>query len=189
MGRAKSGLHKLAARGLIPKRADGKFDLDAVRSAIASNTDPSRQPDAFTPVHGPENGERSAQNAGPSAEVVAQASQDALLATTRVREILKAEGIVVSADDPLTFNHARTAETIVKVWQRDTLHDEAKKKLIPAEEAGRRWADEIVKLRARLLAIPGDVALELSHMTKHEISVVDRIVRDAMAEAAGTDAA
>jgi hypothetical protein len=39
LGRAKSGLHKLAAKGQIPQRDDGKFDLDAVRSALASNTE------------------------------------------------------------------------------------------------------------------------------------------------------
>lgn len=179
LGRAKSGLHKLAAKGQIPKAADGTFDLEAVKAALAANTEPTRQREVFSPVLSAVNGER----------VVSQAAQDALLATTRVREILKAEGIEVSAAEPLTFNHARTAETIVKVWQRDLLHDEAKGRLINADEAGRRWADEVVKLRARLLAIPGDVALELNHLSKHEIAVIDRVVRDAMAEASGASAA
>ncbi|KAB1069247.1 hypothetical protein [Methylobacterium planeticum] len=183
LGRAKSGLHKLAAKGQIPKRADGTFDLDAVRAALAANTDPARQPGAFTPVHEPENRERDA----PPAAIVAQASAEAQLATTRIREILMAEG--VETDGSLTFNHARTAEKIVQTWQRDQAHAEAQGRLIDAEVAGRRWDDEIVKLRARLLAIPGDVALELSHLTKHDVSVIDRIVRDVMTAIADEAAA
>ena len=187
LGRGKSGLHKLAAKGSIPRREDGKFDLDAVRSAIAANTEPSRQAKPFTPVHGSGNSERTVPLGEAACAVVSQATVEAHLATTRVREILLAEGIDVG-DQPLSFNDARTAETIVKVWQRDQLHAEAKGRLIDAEEAGRRWADEIVKLRARLLAIPGDCALELSHLTKHDVSVIDRIVRDAMEAVAGDDA-
>ena len=52
--------------------------------------------------------------------------------------------------------------------------------LIDAEAAGRRWDDEIVKLRSRLLAVPGDVALALPHLTKHDLAEVDRVLRDAM---------
>lgn len=185
LGRAKSGLHKLAAKGQIPQRDDGKFDLDAVRSALASNTDPSRQGEAFTAVHHPENGERTARPSEPLPSVAAQASVEAQLAVTRIREILAAEGVVIAPGEALTFNHARTAEKIVQTWQRDQAHAEAKGRVIDAEAAGRRWADEIVKLRARMLAVPGDCALELSHLTKHEVSVIDRIVRDAMDQAAG----
>lgn len=184
LDRAKSGLHKLAAKGQIPKLADGSFDEAAVRAALAANTDPARQPGAFSPVHGAENGERPA----PSAAIVAQATAEAQLATTRVREILLAEGIILGEGEPLTFNHARTAEKIVQTWQRDQAHAKEAERLIDAEAAGRRWADEVAKLRARLLAIPGDIALELSHLSKHDLSVVDRVVRDAMAAGAGDDA-
>ncbi|KQP62784.1 hypothetical protein [Methylobacterium sp. Leaf112] len=183
LGRAKSGLHKLAAKGQIPQRDDGKFDLEAVRLALVSNTDPSRQGEAFAGGHQPVNGERLARTVEPAPDVAAQASVEAQLAVTRIREILLAEGVGV--DGPLTFNHARTAEKIVQTWQRDQAHAEAKGKVVDAETAGRRWADEIVKLGARMLAIPGDCALELSHLTKHEVSVIDRIVRDAMDQAAG----
>ncbi|KAB1071511.1 hypothetical protein [Methylobacterium planeticum] len=57
-------------------------------------------------------------------------------------------------------------------------------RLIDAEEAGARWDDEIVKLRARLLAVPGEVALSLPHLTKHDVSEIDRVLRDAMTAAA-----
>lgn len=64
LGRAKSGLHKLAAAGQIPKGADGKYDEAEVRAALAANTDPARQPGAFTVVHGTENGENGERPMG-----------------------------------------------------------------------------------------------------------------------------
>ncbi|WP_336488413.1 hypothetical protein [Methylobacterium nigriterrae] len=100
LGRAKSGPHKLAAKGQIPKRADGKFDLEAVRTALAANTDPARQTGAFTPVHGPENGEREAE---PAPAIIVQASVEAQLATTRIREILMAEGVETDGPPPSTM--------------------------------------------------------------------------------------
>jgi hypothetical protein len=39
LGRDKSGLSRHAKRGTIPKRSDGKFDLEAVRRALKENID------------------------------------------------------------------------------------------------------------------------------------------------------
>ena len=183
LGRAKSGLHKLAANGQIPKDADSKFDEAEVRAALASNTDPARQAEAFTPVHRVENGERPGL-APALAAATAKATVEAHLATTRVREILAAEGIVLGDDEALTFNHARTAEKIVQTWQRDQAHAQELGRSILADEAERRWADVMAEIRARLLAIPGECAFELSHLSKFDLSVIDRIVRDAMTTAA-----
>ena len=186
LGRAKSGLHKLAATGQIPKGADGKFDEADVRAALAANTDPARQPGAFTGVHGTENGENGERPAALVA-ATAQASVEAHLARTRIREILAAEGVVIADGEELSFNHARTAEKIVQTWERDRAHAEAAGRMINAGTAERRLADEMVKLRARLLAISGKVAMKLSHLTPHEVQEIDQVVRDAMSDAAGDD--
>ena len=186
LGRAKSGLHKLAANAQIPKGDDGKFDEVEVRAALAANTDPARQDEAFTGVHQSVNGERTVTTPALAA-AEAQATVEAHLATTRVREILAAEGVVLSADEPLTFNHARTAEKIVQTWERDRAHAEASGRMLDAAVAERRWADEMVKLRARLLAISGKIAMRCSHFTPHEIQEIDQVVRDTMTDAAGDD--
>lgn len=183
LGRAKSGLHKLAANGQIPKGADGKFDEAEVRAALAANTDPARQTGAFTGVHRPENGERPAGLAA----VTAQATVEAHLARTRIREILAAEGVTIADGEGLTFNHARTAEKIVQTWERDRSHAEEAGRMIDAAIAKRRWSDEMVKLRARFLAVSGKIAMRLSHLTPHEVQEIDQVVRDAMSEAAGDD--
>ena len=43
LGRAKSGLHKLAKRGQIPQNSDGTFDIDAVKRALVANLSPLRR--------------------------------------------------------------------------------------------------------------------------------------------------
>lgn len=190
MGHAKFGLHKLAAAGQIPKGTDGKYGEAEVRAALAAKTDPARQPGAFTAVHGTENGENGERLTGPAsalAAAAAQATVEAHLARTRIREILAAEGVTIADGEELTFNHARTAEKIVQTWERDRAHAAAAGRMIDAATAERRWADEMVKLRARLLAISGKIAMRLSHLTPHEVQAIDQVVQDAMDEAAGDD--
>ncbi|GEO99509.1 hypothetical protein GCM10007887_24240 [Methylobacterium haplocladii] len=60
--------------------------------------------------------------------------------------------------------------------------------MLDATEAGSRWAGEMVKLRSRLLAVPGDVSLVLPHLTKHDVYEIDRVLRDAMTAVADGDA-
>ena len=61
--------------------------------------------------------------------------------------------------------------------------------MIDASEAEKRWADEMVRLRSRLLAVPTDIAQAMPHMTKHDVAIVDRNLRDAMDEASRVDLA
>lgn len=59
--------------------------------------------------------------------------------------------------------------------------------LIKAIEAERKWAGEMVKMRAALLAFPSGLAQVLSHLTAHDILAIDRALRDTMLEASGVD--
>ena len=60
-----------------------------------------------------------------------------------------------------------------------------RKELIEATLAERRWAEEMALLRARMLATITDIAQALPQLTKHDIGIVDRVIRDAMTEASG----
>lgn len=101
----------------------------------------------------------------------------------RLREVASGRG--ENAPD-LTAERTRLAK---EQADRIAIENEAKRgKTLDAEEAELRWADEIVKLRARLLAIPGQVALALPHLTKHELSEIDRVLRDAMTSIADQEA-
>lgn len=181
LGKSEAAVRKADKAGRIKRYPDGSIDEGTSVGLWYSQGDPART--------GARPGAHGAQSAPfePHPGIVAQAAAEAHLATTRVREILAAEGVVLSPDEALTFNHARTAEKIVQTWERDRAHAEAAGRMIDAAVAERRWADEMVKLRARLLAISGKVAMHLSHLTPHEVQEIDQVVRDTMADAAEDD--
>ena len=56
--------------------------------------------------------------------------------------------------------------------------------MILADQAERRWADEMVAMKARMLAVSGDLPSALPHLTAYDVATIDRAIRDAMAEAA-----
>lgn len=178
IGVSEAAIRKALKVGRISAEPDGNVDPEAVRKAWEKTTDPAR-----TAVR---TGAQGTQPSVPAA-IEAQASTEALLARTRIREILAAEGVTIADGEELTFNHARTAEKIVQTWERDRAHAEAAGRMIDAAVAERRWADEMVKLRARFLAVSGKIAMRLSHLTPHEVQEIDQVVRDAMDEAAGDD--
>ncbi|UDL95495.1 hypothetical protein LGH83_04540 [Lichenihabitans sp. PAMC28606] len=174
LGRAKSGLHKLAAKGQIPRGADEKYDVDEVIAALKKNTDPARR----SPVRDRSQPENSTENRKPQTENV----DEAHAAIALIRRVLTEEGHEDVA--VVDYNAARTAETILKARMRNLEVEEKAKTLISAAEAERTWADEMVKLRACMLAIAGDLPQVLQHLTAHDVSVIDRAIRDAMTKAA-----
>lgn len=58
--------------------------------------------------------------------------------------------------------------------------------MIPARVAELRWAAEMVAMRQSMLALPGEIAGALPHLSKNDLAAVDRCVRDAMTRAAET---
>ncbi len=52
--------------------------------------------------------------------------------------------------------------------------------LLDAKEALYRWSSECVRFRMRMLALPGQVAMLLPHLTRFDVAQVDRAVRDAL---------
>ena len=175
IGVSEAAIRKALKAGRISANADGGLDPEAVQKAWEKATDPAR-----TSVR---TGSQGAHKAMPPT-IVAQATVEAQLARTRIREILAAEGVTIADGEELTFNHARTAEKIVQTWERDRAHAEAAGRMVDAAVAERRWADEMVKLGAHLLAASGKVAMRNPHMTSHEIASIDQVIRDIMALAA-----
>ncbi len=51
-------------------------------------------------------------------------------------------------------------------------------------EMERRWAEEMVTRRARMLSVANDLPILLPHLTAHDVSTIDRAYRDAMDHAA-----
>lgn len=116
LGRSKSGLHELSARGTIPRNADGTFDRVAVEVALQNRVDPAR---------------RKKDRAGgpPSA-----AEREARAAVALIRRILAEEG-APSEQRQIDFDAVRTAETILKARERDLRIEIERRRLIDAGAA------------------------------------------------------
>ena len=61
--------------------------------------------------------------------------------------------------------------------------------LLPAADVETTWTATLTAVRQAMLAVPSRVGERLPHLTAHDVATVDRAVRDALAEAAGDDAA
>lgn len=108
LGRAKSGLHRLARNGQIPRLPDGKFDLAAVQKALAANIDPSR-----ARHKGP--CERSACEHVNKKPKPVKTLDDAAEAVSLIRRVLEEEGV---ASGTIDYQAARTADLILKARER-----------------------------------------------------------------------
>jgi len=100
LDRDKGGLSRLAKKGRIPRNPDGTYEEQAVRSALKNNTNPARA----KPLPG-----------GVDQQSTVNTEADAREAVTPVQKILAEEG----EGDLTGFDAARTAETILKVRERD----------------------------------------------------------------------
>ena len=140
LGRAKSGLHKLAKAKQIPQLDDGTFDLAAVRSALDKNLDPARKAPSQA-VHRSPAGERSAVNTA----APIQNADDAVQAIALIAQILREEG--VEAPDAVDYNAARTAETILKARERHLKILQRRKELVPLVQQLKHTSDAIVAIR------------------------------------------
>jgi hypothetical protein len=111
LGRAKSGLHKLAAKGQIPKQENGRFNLAAVQAALKANLEPSRAKRAP--------GVHQVVSEQPASEQVnkklVKTPEEAAEAVSLIRGILESEGAAAGVID---FQAARTAELILKTRER-----------------------------------------------------------------------
>jgi phage terminase Nu1 subunit (DNA packaging protein) len=56
----------------------------------------------------------------------------------------------------------------------------ARRELLPASDVETAWARICRQLRARMLATPGRIQQRLGHLTAHDVSIIDREIRDAL---------
>jgi len=57
--------------------------------------------------------------------------------------------------------------------------------LVDAEEAQKRWADILVRVRTKLLAVPSKVKAVRSELTLDQLAAMDTVIREALEELAG----
>lgn len=63
----------------------------------------------------------------------------------------------------------------------------ARRDLLPAAEIEAMWGKMCRAIRARFLAMPARLQQHLGHLTTHDLSVIDREIRDGLTELANDD--
>lgn len=63
----------------------------------------------------------------------------------------------------------------------------ARRDLIPANEVEAMWDKMCRLIRARFLAMPARLQQRLAHLSTHDLSLIDREIRDALTELADDD--
>lgn len=178
LGRAKSGLHKLAKAKQIPQLSDGSFDVAAVQAALEKNVDPARKPvpeAVHQPVHRSPAGERPAKVNGQVVRTV----EDAAEAVALIAQILREEG--VEAPDSVDYNAARTAETILKARERHLKILQRRKELVPLVQQQKHVSDAIVSIRQVIQRLPSRHGASMAAELGVDAGDLDRVLSRAIA--------
>jgi hypothetical protein len=186
LGRAKSGMHKLAKSGQIPKQMNGRYNLAAVQAALAANIEPGRARGGRR-VHlaqKPPSSEHAPEEVNtPDAKPI-ETLTDAAKAVSLIRQILENEGVKVGA--AIDFQGARTAELILKAHALAQKLDVEAGRLCNKSEV---MADIFKMARAdrdRLMNWPSQVgaliAHELGSETVKTIIVLENYIRQYLIE-------
>ena len=149
LGVSEPAVRKAAKAKRIPQLADGSFDLDACRSAWQRSTDPARVR-ACEPANLA--CEPGSQVRTPEVRTPAVRSEaDAAAAIALIRRVLMAEGATV---DEIGFAAARTADTILKAYERDLKLAERRKELVPISKVKAHVEKSYIGYRKAMQRMP-----------------------------------
>ena len=160
IGRDKGALSRAAKEGRIPKNDDGTYDEMAVRAAIEKSFNPARDK-PLLPVDGvaavADNGSVTTQ-------------EEAVAAVTLVRRVLEEEGRQVG-DGGVTFDDARTAETILKAREKAQSIAKEAGELLPCDDVVRHVASAFSNYKKALQELPSRVGAQMA--AELDCNVVD----------------
>lgn len=166
IGRDKGALSRSAKNGRIPRHPDGTFDEMAVRAAIEKNYNPARDT-PLLPVAGVDN----LAIQGEVVETKAQAKD----AITLVKQVLQEEGRVIG-DQGLSFDDARTAETILKAREKAQAIAIAEGKLLPRDEVIRHVSEAFSNYRKALLDLPSRKGAQMAAELNCDVGKLDLVL-------------
>jgi hypothetical protein len=93
----------------------------------------------------------------------------------------------LGADDPASWSTSRaiqkkeTANALLKQLE----YDQKSGRLLPADEVASIWNVHITDARKRLLTVPSRVGARIAHLSRAEVEVIDREIRDAITDLSG----
>lgn len=82
------------------------------------------------------------------------------------------------------YTAAKTRAAEAQAEKLETANAVARRELIPAVEVEREWSAILRDVRAAMLALPTRLQQRLGHLTTHDITTIDREIRDTLEEIA-----
>ncbi|NRP70188.1 hypothetical protein ILFOPFJJ_01066 [Ensifer psoraleae] len=113
-----------------------------------------------------------------------------LTRAARARYALRASILAYCADqrsktsgrgrgDP-AYTAAKTRAAEAQAEKLETANAVARRELIPAAEVEREWSTILRDVRAAMLALPSRIQQRLGHLTAHDVTTIDREIRDTL---------
>jgi phage terminase Nu1 subunit (DNA packaging protein) len=99
-----------------------------------------------------------------------------------LRQLAKGRGGTEAALASATVDRGRLARA--QAEHVETKNAVARRELVSAAEVETEWSAILRTVRAGMLAVPSRCASRLPHLTKHDVSEIDREVRAALVETA-----
>ncbi|UMY19122.1 hypothetical protein MMB17_07435 [Methylobacterium organophilum] len=158
LGVSEKAVRKAEEAGRIKKLADGSYDPAQAQQDWHRSTDPARTKVRTSADQGPHLGPQGPQSAAPPVRT----EEDARAALTLLKQVLQEEG-AEDADGGIDFGKARTADMILKARERAMGIAKARGELVEIEVVGAAVEKAFSRCRARLLAIPGNLAQALTN--------------------------
>jgi hypothetical protein len=134
-------VRKAIKAGRIKELPDGTIDLEAARKAWAASTDPAR-----TKVREPANPS--------SQQVVVRTEDEARAAVGLIIKVLRSEGSSIEEDAEVDFGMARTADTILKAYERDLKMAQRRKELVPLAKVQQHVEKAFIGFRQVVQRLP-----------------------------------
>ena len=155
------------ARGLLVLSEDGRVNVEASNALL----------DGRPEIH------KGGKCSAPSPESVRKAAS--------ARKPARAVAVIAppsAADDPdekwTTAEAVRRKESAV-ARIKHLEFEQRSGRLLDAAEVESVWRNHLADARKRLLCIPSKCGMRLSHLTRAEVEIIDREIRDALQELAG----
>ncbi len=166
-GISEAAIRKARNTGRIQPLADGSYDADAALQALSRNGDPAR-----TKVREPANLVRTEVRSPVRTEA------DAAAAVAVIRRVLEPEGAVV---DEIRFPAARTADTILKAYQRDLAMAQKRKELVPLIKVMAHVDKAFIGYRQAIQRLPSRHAASMAAELGCEAAALDAALTKAIA--------
>lgn len=82
------------------------------------------------------------------------------------------------------YTAAKTRAAEAQAEKLETANAAARRELIPAVEVEREWSAILRDVRGQMLSLPSRLQQRLGHLTTHDITTIDREIRDTLEEIA-----